>query len=143
MNIKYLNSVFLFLLCSCTISPAKKIKFNNSLLLELSSAPNSKDAHPYPVPYYVKFKKGKKELFYVAAEHSSNVNGSTHQIVRSLLLKENLEAVVVELPTDNQEILKKFLADCNLSTKCAEGPFTFILAEKQRIDSEGGEPTDA
>ena len=105
-------------------------------------------SEPFRTPYVSTFKKGNKELIYIAVEHANSLQSKTFKTIRDTITIEKPNFIILEGFSYNNEITPgwflKYSRKCKESqfTKCGEPSYAAILAEQGDIPFAGGEPTD-
>lgn len=101
---------------------------------------------PFKAPYYSKFNKNGKELFYIAADHTSDRNSKTFKIISKAFNDFRPDFVIVEGIKSGEvsrgfiKHVKKCFKDDN--RRCGEPSFVSFNALNKKIPFEGGEPSD-
>ena len=97
------------------------IKFDMSKIYELSAPPGPGDTHTHRPPYYVHFKHGDKEIFYLSSKHSMSLKSKTHKGINHILNQQNITGSVVELQTFDKDNIEDGTRVCKEQAKCFEG----------------------
>lgn len=141
MSIKYLLGLLLIIsLPSCATS----FKPDYSLIQNYSFELQKKE--PFQPPYYSIFNKNGKQLFYVAANHTSKRESKTFKIITKAFDEFQPDFVIVE-GIQSGEVSKgliKYVKKCfsSQSQRCEEQVFVIFNALEKNIPFEGGEPSD-
>lgn len=133
---------FLALMVSC-MSP----EFKPDLGLTRDYSFELQNQEPFDIPYVSLFKKGEKELAYLAANHSRNKEGPTFRLVEQAFDVFNPDFVIVEglSKNSNLEGFKNHARDCFEQMKkgnCAEPSYAAFLSIKNEVPFGGAEPDD-
>lgn len=135
---------FIFLIILSFTSCATSLKPNYSLLRNYSF--DLQKQEPFQIPYYSRFKKNKKELFYIAADHTSNKDSLTFRLIEGAVKNFKPDFIIIEGITTGR-VSRKYLSYIESCSKknfkgCGEPTFTAFKALKNNIPFDGGEPND-
>ncbi len=103
---------------------------------------------PFRTPYISTFKKGDKELIYIAVEHANSLQSKTFKTIKDVITKEKPRFIVLEGFSNKDEINPQWFLDysdkCEKSQfkNCGEPAYAAMLADRETIPFAGGEPTD-
>lgn len=103
---------------------------------------------PYSSPYLTEFLTGQKKLIFLANDHTSSINSSTHKTIEKAINDFNPQFLILEGFDTNEGInplfYQKKSETCKVtdSTNCNEVRYAAYLAIKSKISFCGGEPSE-
>lgn len=108
----------------------------------------AQQAIPYRAPYGVRYKKDKKELIFLGANHENKIYSETFQLINKIIKEFKPELLIIE-GFENKENSQIYIFE--YAKNCAERDFVdcggepayaAFLAQQNNIAVMGGEPTD-
>jgi hypothetical protein len=119
---------------------------NRDLLIDKSLIQETSDKHPFPGrPYFVHFKNGDRNLFYIAAFHEKKASSKTFELVTKVFQKYRFDCVIVEgIPFNKGESPKEIVDMVRGTSKddyyeYGEAAFTILKATESKIPFYGAE----
>jgi hypothetical protein len=130
-----------FFIQSCLHPDAGDVSIDETLISDKSGS------HPFPgKPYFVHFKNGDKNLFYIAAFHEKEASSKTFELINKAFQKYKLSCVLIEGLSFQEGESPRGAVDYARKTskgnlyEGGEGTFTLLKATEKGIPFFGAEP---
>jgi hypothetical protein len=132
-------------LCAPAASAAVQLAADVALIQPYSYELQNKE--PFRAPFYAVFRRGKKELWYVAAQHGGDPRSATFALIRAVFRTHPPDAALIEgVKADRGENPESLIADYRASSgrsyKWGEPSFTALQAVDHGKVFAGAEPED-
>lgn len=144
MKISFYLGVFVLL--SCSSITQKKYEAKSDLIKPYSYRDQNKE--PFEAPYIAQYGDNKKMLWYIAADHTDDINSSTFKTIKYSFEQFKPEVVIIEgVEFTGVFSPKGYTKRCNEAAlddfkHSSESCYAVFLAGQNKIDFVPAEPTD-